>query len=77
MFSTEDKDSVMENQRSKRKKACCLMDMVMAKGEGASEIMIDCMKKRDKGLCSTLGLISSPSAGVGELLNLLFNLCKY
>ncbi|CAL8349456.1 unnamed protein product [Arctogadus glacialis] len=65
VFSTEDKDTVMENHKIRADRARCLIDMVMGKGERASQIMIDCMKKRDKHLCSTLGLISSP-AGVGS-----------
>ncbi|CAL8333157.1 unnamed protein product [Boreogadus saida] len=64
VFSTEDKDTVMENHKIRADRARCLIDMVMGKGERASKIMIDRMKKRDKHLCSTLGLISSP-AGVG------------
>ncbi|CAL8349466.1 unnamed protein product [Arctogadus glacialis] len=38
--------------------------MATGRGERASQIMIDSMKKRDPDLCITLGLISSP-AGVG------------
>ena len=67
VFSTEDKDSVMEKGKIKTDMARCLIDMVIRKGEKASRIMIDSMKKRDPDLCSTLGLISS-LAGVGELL---------
>ena len=67
VFSTQDKDSVMEKGKIKTDMARCLIDMVIRKGEKASRIMIDGMKKRDPDLCSTLGLISSP-AGVGELL---------
>ncbi|CAL8333169.1 unnamed protein product [Boreogadus saida] len=64
VFSTEEKDSVMEDQNSRADRARCLIDMVIPKGDRPSQIMIDCMKKRDKHLYSTLGLISSP-AGVG------------
>ncbi|CAL8390369.1 unnamed protein product, partial [Boreogadus saida] len=67
VFSTEEKDYVIEDQKSKVDRARCLIDMVMGKGERASQAMIDSMKKRDQHLCSTLGLMSSP-AGVGELL---------
>ena len=67
VFSTEDKDSVMEKGKIKTDIARCLIDMVIRKGEKASRIMIDSMKKRDPDLCSTLGLIASP-AGLGELL---------
>ncbi|CAL8333380.1 unnamed protein product [Boreogadus saida] len=61
VFSTEDKDTVMENHKITADRARCLIDMVMGKGERASQIMIDSMKKRDPELCITLGLISSPS----------------
>ena len=67
VFSTEEKDYMMEDFSTRADRARCLIDMVMTKGERASHIMIDGMKKRDHHLCSTLGLISSP-AGVGELL---------
>ena len=70
VFSSEEKDSVMEEQRSRADQARCLIDTVMGKGERASQIMIDSMKKRDPNLCCTLGLMSSP-AGVGELLPLI------
>ncbi|CAL8282844.1 unnamed protein product [Boreogadus saida] len=65
VFSSEEKDSVMEEQRSRADQARCLIDMVIRKGERASQMMIDGIKERDKHLCSTLGLISSP-AGVGS-----------
>ncbi|CAL8349510.1 unnamed protein product, partial [Arctogadus glacialis] len=66
VLSTEDKDSVIEKGKIKTDMARCLIDMVIRKGEKASRIMIDSMKKRDPDLCSTLGLISSP-AGVGQI----------
>ena len=66
VFSSEEKDYVMA-ERTKADQARRLIDMVMGKGERASQAMIDSMKKRDQHLCSTLGLISSPP-GVGELL---------
>ncbi|XP_056466653.1 uncharacterized protein LOC130405537 isoform X2 [Gadus chalcogrammus] len=66
VFSTEDKDSVMEKKKIKTDMARCLIDMVIGKGEKQSRIMIESMKKRDPDLCSTLGLISSP-AGVGQI----------
>ncbi|XP_056443916.1 NLR family CARD domain-containing protein 3-like isoform X2 [Gadus chalcogrammus] len=65
VFSSEEKDSVMEEQRGRADRARGLIDMVIAKGERASQMMIDIFKKRDKLLCSTLGLMSSP-AGVGS-----------
>ncbi|XP_030235977.1 uncharacterized protein LOC115560664 isoform X2 [Gadus morhua] len=68
VFSTEEKDYMMEDFRTRADMARCLIDMVMTKGERASHIMIDGMKKRDPDLCSTLGLISSP-AGVGRNLS--------
>ena len=67
VFITEDKEYFMENKGSTKEQAQCLIDMVIAKGEKASRIMIASMKKKYYDLCSTLGLISSP-AGVGELL---------
>ncbi|CAL8349478.1 unnamed protein product [Arctogadus glacialis] len=66
VFITEDKDSVMENERSTKDRARCLIDMVIGKGEKASRIMIASMKKRDHDLCSTLGLIPFP-AGLGHV----------
>ncbi|XP_059904968.1 NACHT, LRR and PYD domains-containing protein 3-like isoform X2 [Gadus macrocephalus] len=65
VFSTEEKDYVIEDQKSKADQARRLIDMVMGKGERASQAMIDSMKKRDEHLCSTLGLMSS-LAGVGS-----------
>ena len=70
VFSSEEKDYVMA-ERTKADQARCLIDMVMGKGEKASHVMIDSMKKRDQHLCSTLGLMSSP-AGVGKLLPLIY-----
>uniref|UniRef100_A0A8C5AXM5 CARD domain-containing protein n=1 Tax=Gadus morhua TaxID=8049 RepID=A0A8C5AXM5_GADMO len=67
VFSKLEMDEVIEDQRITADRARCLIDMVMRKGERASQAMIDSMKKRDEHLCSTLGLMSSP-AGVGELL---------
>ena len=66
VFSSEEKDSVMEGQTIRVDRARCLIDMVIRKGERASQAMIDSMKKRDQHLCYTLDLISS-LAGVGEL----------
>ncbi|XP_059902079.1 NACHT, LRR and PYD domains-containing protein 12-like isoform X3 [Gadus macrocephalus] len=65
VFSSEEKDSVMEEQRSRADQARCLIDMVIGKGERASQMMIDGIKERDKHLCINLGLISS-LAGVGS-----------
>jgi hypothetical protein len=56
VFSTEEKDSVMEEQRSTADRARCLIDEVMKKGERASQVMIDSMKLMDNHLCITLGL---------------------
>ncbi|XP_056443964.1 NLR family CARD domain-containing protein 3-like isoform X2 [Gadus chalcogrammus] len=64
VFSTWVKDSVMEG-RTKEDQARSLIDMVIGKGERASQAMIDSVKTRDEHLCSTLGLMSSP-AGVGS-----------
>ncbi|XP_030211354.1 NLR family CARD domain-containing protein 3-like [Gadus morhua] len=68
VFNTEEKDSVMEGLKIRADRARCLIDMVIGKGERASQMMIDSMKKRDKHLCSTLGLISS-LAGVEQVRN--------
>ncbi|CAL8390553.1 unnamed protein product [Boreogadus saida] len=68
VFSTEEKDYVIEYQTIRVDRARCLIDMVIAKGERASLAMIDSMKERDKHLCSTLGLMSSP-AGVEQVRN--------
>ncbi|XP_056441159.1 NLR family CARD domain-containing protein 3-like isoform X2 [Gadus chalcogrammus] len=64
VFSSEEKDYVMA-ERTNADQARRLIDMVIGKGERASQAMIDSMKKRDHHLCSTLGLMSSP-AGVGS-----------
>ncbi|CAL8333218.1 unnamed protein product [Boreogadus saida] len=72
MFTTDEKDSVIQDQTNKQDQARCLIDMVMAKGERTSQIMIDCMKERDPELCITLGLISTPAAGVAEILQTQF-----
>ncbi|XP_030236697.1 uncharacterized protein LOC115561050 [Gadus morhua] len=64
VFSTEDKDSVMVEQRFRADQARRLIDMVIGKGERASQIMIYCMKMRDKHLYSTLGLIPSPAGDI-------------
>uniref|UniRef100_A0A8C5C4M8 CARD domain-containing protein n=1 Tax=Gadus morhua TaxID=8049 RepID=A0A8C5C4M8_GADMO len=75
VFNTEETEYMKEGFRIRADMARCLIDMVIRKGERASHIMIDGMKKRDHHLCSTLGLISSP-AGVGELLPLMYFLNK-
>ncbi|XP_059932069.1 uncharacterized protein LOC132475110 isoform X3 [Gadus macrocephalus] len=56
VFSTEEKDSLMEELRSTTDRARCLIDEVMKKGERASQVMIDSMKVRDNHLCLTLEL---------------------
>ncbi|CAL8333316.1 unnamed protein product [Boreogadus saida] len=61
MLSTDDKDTVMEDQTNRTDRARCLIDMVMGKGERASQAMIDCMLERDRELYLTLGLILPPS----------------
>ena len=75
VFNTEEKDSVMEEQRSRADQARCLIDMVISKGKRSSQMMIDSMKERDEQLCINMGLISS-SSGVGELLPLIYFLKK-
>ncbi|XP_059930348.1 caspase a-like isoform X4 [Gadus macrocephalus] len=61
MLSTDEKDTVMEDQTIRTDRARCLIDMVIAKGERASLAMIDCMLERDRELYLTLGLILPPS----------------
>ena len=57
---SEEKDSVI-NQQDRSDRARYLIDMVILKGESASQKMIDSMKVYDNYLCLTLGLISSPT----------------
>ncbi|XP_056468394.1 uncharacterized protein LOC130406731 isoform X2 [Gadus chalcogrammus] len=66
MFTTDEKDSVIQNQTNRKDQARCLIDSVMAKGERTSQMMIDCMKEMDPEFCITLGLISTPAAGVAD-----------
>ncbi|CAL8332845.1 unnamed protein product [Boreogadus saida] len=61
MLGTNDKDTVMEDQTSRTDRARCLIDLVIRKGERASQAMIDSMLERDRELCLTLGLILPPS----------------
>uniref|UniRef100_A0A8C5A6T4 CARD domain-containing protein n=1 Tax=Gadus morhua TaxID=8049 RepID=A0A8C5A6T4_GADMO len=56
VFSTEEKESVMEDQNIRADRARCLIDLVIPKGERASQAMIDNMKLMDNHLCITLGL---------------------
>ena len=69
VLSSDDKDSVVEDQTSRVDRARCLIDMVIRKGERASQEMIDCILERDRELYITLGLILPPSPAdhVGEL----------
>ncbi|CAL8236217.1 unnamed protein product [Arctogadus glacialis] len=55
---SEEKDYVMA-ESTKADQARRMIDMVIGKGERASHVMIDSMKKRDQHLCSTLGLMAS------------------
>ncbi|KAJ3590875.1 hypothetical protein NHX12_008823, partial [Muraenolepis orangiensis] len=64
VLSTEDKDSVTENQTSKVDRARCLIDMVMGKGDRASQMMVDSLKDRDGELWFSLGLIPYPGMGL-------------
>ncbi|CAL8332952.1 unnamed protein product [Boreogadus saida] len=63
VFSTEEKDSLMEEQRSTTDRARFLIDEVMKKGERASQVMIDSMKEMDNHLCITLDLSRNVSSG--------------
>ncbi|KAJ3590881.1 hypothetical protein NHX12_008829 [Muraenolepis orangiensis] len=67
VFSTEDKDFVMENQTSKVDKARCLIDMVMGKGDRASQMMVDSLKDRDGELWFSLGLIPYPGMELSRI----------
>ena len=69
VLSTDDKDTVLEGQTTRADRARCLIDMVIRKGESASQVMIDYMLERDKPLYINLGLILPPSPAdhVGEL----------
>ena len=69
VLNTDDKDTVLEDQTIRADRARCLIDMVIGKGERASQAMIDYMLERDKPLYITLGLIlpPSPTDRVGEL----------
>ncbi|CAL8389865.1 unnamed protein product [Boreogadus saida] len=60
VLNFEEKDFVM-NQKVEADRARQLIDTVLRKGERASQTMINYMKVRDSHLCSTLGLISSPT----------------
>ncbi|XP_059932100.1 caspase-1-like [Gadus macrocephalus] len=60
VISTEEKDTVMQEQKNRADQARGLIDMVMGKGERASEEMVNSMKERDPGLCLTLGMIADP-----------------
>ena len=69
VLNTDDKDTVLEDQTIRADRARCLIDMVIGKGERASQAMIDYMLERDKELFISLGLIlpPSPTDRVGEL----------
>ncbi|KAJ3582943.1 hypothetical protein NHX12_000077 [Muraenolepis orangiensis] len=69
VLSTEDKDFVMENQTSKVDRARCLIDMVMGKGDRASQMMVDSLMDRDGELWFSLGLIPSPGMEVSSVEN--------
>ncbi|CAL8375607.1 unnamed protein product [Gadus morhua 'NCC'] len=61
LLSTDDKDTVLEDQTNRADRARYLIDMVIAKGERASLAMVDSMLERDRELYLTLGLILPPS----------------
>ena len=67
VFSTDERKSLQDKPNT-TDRARWMIETVMGKGELASKIMIDSMKKRDQFLCITLGLSSSATAGGdGEL----------
>ncbi|KAM9359206.1 caspase-1-A-like isoform 1-T2 [Symphorus nematophorus] len=51
-----EKDSILEENRSRADKARSLIDTVKKKGEGASRKMIACLQSRDPTLHAELGL---------------------
>ena len=63
VFSTEENKAVIQDNTNTTDRARWVITTVMGKGERASWIMIDSIKKRDKHLYDTLGLISSATAG--------------
>ena len=63
VFNTAEKESVIQDKTNTTDWARWVIQTVINKGETASQIMIDCMKKKDKHLCITLGLIPSTAGG--------------
>ncbi len=61
-----EKDSIVEENDSKRDRARCLIDTVRRKGDKASRMLIDYIHKRDPTLHSELGLSCGPPAPPGE-----------
>ena len=64
VLNVSEKKTVEEKKTSKDK-ARCLIDMVMKKGESASILMVDYLKERHPELRSTLGLTPT-SARISE-----------
>uniref|UniRef100_A0AAQ4QBS6 Caspase a n=1 Tax=Gasterosteus aculeatus aculeatus TaxID=481459 RepID=A0AAQ4QBS6_GASAC len=63
------KDSILERNRTKADTARNLIDVVKAKGNKASEILIASLESRDSSLFSVLGLSSAQPALPGELIH--------
>ena len=63
VFSTEENKAVIQDNTNTTDRARWVIKTVIGKGERASWIMIDSIKKRDKHLYDHLGLISSATAG--------------
>ena len=64
VLNVQEKKTVEEKKTSKDK-ARCLIDTVMKKGEKESSLMVDYLKERHPELCSTLGLTPT-SARISE-----------
>ena len=63
VFSPAENKSAIQDNTNTTDRARWVIKTVMGKGERASWIMIDSIKKRDKYLYDHLGLISSATAG--------------
>jgi len=66
VLSTENKDFVLESQTTKKNRAYCLINMVIRKGERASQMMVDSLKVRGPELWVQLRLTD------GELSMIVF-----
>lgn len=67
------KDSILEENGTKADRARNLIDVVKAKGNKASEILIASLESRDSSLFSELGLSSAQTAPPGELIHFSYS----